>query len=258
MAWYSRSISGAIAKVFLMLACDLRRLFFFLFIPALLLTSMPSKALAQCNRDKQQQAITALGIRVKLRFNDDHIPISIEGPIAHRVSADPEESALAVLRSIRDVYCASPLDDFVFARFSGEPREFGQTNVRIHQTYRGLEVFGPELQVELSHDSVTLVDGRFQPGINLSTKPAINDQDASQIAMEYLSEEEGTTNIVVKAVRCPVIFVRDRDAFLACKVRVTYDVDSQDRYQRGGHLDDMYIDAREGVLIGSYPLIIRD
>jgi hypothetical protein len=69
----------------------------------------------------------------------------------------------------------------------------------------------------------------------------------------------GGINGVVKEVRTPVVFVDDHDkAYLAYPIRVDYVIDSKNRYLGGRHLDDVFVNARGGTVVGVHPLIIRD
>lgn len=105
----------------------------------LVIACMSTTALAQCDRDKQQRAITALGMQVRIQFDDYHspswhVPSWMEGNIAQRISGDPVDSALTALRSIGPVYCATAADDFMFTGTMSKPDDLGQTFVEIHQT----------------------------------------------------------------------------------------------------------------------------
>jgi Zn-dependent metalloprotease len=232
----------------------------FLYFAASLLAviCMSLAAFAECDIDKQLQAIAALGMQVKISFDRHHIPSSIEGQIASRVSADPVESALAALRTIAPVYCVSAADDFIFSRMMLKPDALGQTDVRINQTYHGLDVVGPSLTVHLTHDSVSMIKGWFRQGISVPTDPVLTSQQASRIALQHVVKRRGI-NGAVEEVRVPVIFVNDHgEPCLAYPVRVDYLIISNNRYDGGRHLDDVFVDAIAGTLAGVRPLIIRD
>jgi hypothetical protein len=227
---------------------------------ALVITCISSGAWAECARAKQQEAIAGLGMQVKIRFDRDHIPLSIEGRVGLRTSDDPVESALSALRTIAPVYCASAADDFMFGGGRPKPDELGQADVVINQTYRGVQVVGPSLRVHLTHDSVTMIRGSFTPGISVSIKPALTGLEASRIALQHIVELGGI-NIAVTELRVPVVFVNfvNKDgAYFAYPVRVDYTIDNNDRYLGGHHLDDIFIDANDGAVVGVRALIIRD
>lgn len=215
-------------------------------------------AFAQCDRDKQQQAINALGMQVKVRFGAYQLPSSIEGQIAQRSSSDPDESALAAIRTIADVYCVSDDDDFAIAGTRLPRDDLGPTDVIIHQTFRDIEVIGPSLTVHLTHDSVTSIWGSFRPGIRVSTDPLLTTDDALRIALQFVPKQHGI-NGVLKQVRGPVVFVDDRDKpHLSYPVRVAYWIDSKDRYAGGRHIDDIFVSAMTGRIVGVIPLIHKD
>lgn len=224
----------------------------------LVILCMSCNALSQCDRDKQQQAITALDMQVKFRFDKNHIPYFIEGNIASRVSGDPVDDTLTALRAIAPVYCAFAADDFTLTGNMSKPDDLGQTSVEVHQTYRGLEVFGPSLRVHLTHDSVDNISGQFRPAIKLSTDPAISSQEAERIALHDVASYGGI-DYSVKGVRGPLVYVYENDnVCLAYAVRVGYVIDSKERYVGGPHLDDVFVNAVTGTVAGSYPLLRWD
>jgi Zn-dependent metalloprotease len=217
-----------------------------------------SAAFAQCDRNKQQQAINALGMQVKVRLGGYQVPSSIEGQIAQRSSSDPDESALAAIRTIADVYCVSDDDDFAIAGTRLPRDDLGPTDVIIHQTFRGIQVIGPSLTVHLTHDSVTSIWGSFRPGIRVPTDPLLTTDDALRIALQFVAKQHGV-NGVLKQIRGPVVFVDDRDKpRLSYPVRVAYWIDSKDRYVGGRHLDDIFVSAMTGRIVGVIPLIHKD
>jgi Zn-dependent metalloprotease len=223
-----------------------------------LVLSLSPAVFAQCDRDKQQQAIAALGMHVKIQFDRYHIPSSIEGQIAPRSSGDPRESAVAALRALGDAYCVSDTDGFIASRSMLEPDELGQTDVPVHQTYRGIEVIGPGLRVHLTHDSVMSIRGWFRPGITITIDPVLTVREASHIALQHVAKRGGM-NAAVQDARTPVVFVNDRNQpDLAYLVRVDYAVDSDNRYRGGRHVDDVFVNAITGAVVGVYPRIRRD
>jgi Zn-dependent metalloprotease len=201
-----------------------------------IVTCVSFAAFAQCDRDKQQQAIDALGMQVKVRFGGNQVPSSIEGQIAQRSSSDPDESALAAIRTIADVYCVSDDDDFAIAGTRLPKDDLGPTDVIIHQTFRGIQVIGPSLTVHLTHDSVTSVWGSFRPGIRVPTDPLLTTDDAVRIALQFVANQHE----------------------IAYPVRVAYWIDSKNRYTGGRHLDDIFVSAMTGRVVGVNPLIHKD
>ncbi|MGB2603909.1 MAG: hypothetical protein WBC78_09950 [Candidatus Sulfotelmatobacter sp.] len=135
-----------------------------------------------------------------------------------------------------------------------KPDDLGQTDVEIHQTYRGIEVIGPCLKVHLTHDSVNSMRGRFKHGISVSTDPVLSSQEAVRIALHYVVTDGGIYG-AVKGVRGPVVYVNYHDKVcLADSVRVGYLIDSNDRYKGGRFLDDVFVNALTGTVVGVHPL----
>jgi Zn-dependent metalloprotease len=234
-----------------------RRLLFFAVV-VLVFTNMAFAAVAQCDRAKQQQAIAALGPQVKIEFDRNHLPLWISGQIGQRTSEDAVESAIAVLKARADVFCASADDGFVFSGRISREDKLGQTHVRINQTYRGFDVIGPELIVHMTRDSLIIINGHFTPGISLPTEAILSSQEASRIALERVAQLGGI-NGTVREVRALLVFVdRDDKAYLAYPVKVGYGYKMGDRYKRGPHVDDVFVDAIAGAVAGVDPLIIKD
>lgn len=228
------------------------------FVHFLVIAHMSSTVFAQCDRDKQQQAIAALGMQVKVRFDDYHIPYLMEGNIAQRSSGDPVDSAHTTLRAIAPLYCVSAADDFTFSGTMSKPDDLGQTFVEIRQTYRGVEVIGPSLRVHLTHDAVKSIRGTFRPEITVSMDPVLTSQEAVRSVLNDIARRGGISHRL-RGVRGPVVYVNDQDKVcLAYSVRVEYVVDVRNRYIGGRHIDDIFVNAVTGTVAGRYPLIRKD
>jgi Zn-dependent metalloprotease len=208
----------------------------------LILINASSQLFAQCPTPKQQQAIAALASRVTFEFGPDHEPTWLRGQIGPRTSEDPVESAISILKTIGDVFCVSPDDGFLFSGRMEKEDKLGQTAVRVIQTYRGLDVVGPELIVHMTRDSVILINGNFVPGISLPTEPVLSAQEASKAALNDIAASGGI-NGTVKEVRQPLVFVDDGKAHLA------YLKDKS----AGG--DDVFVEAITGHVLGKRRLM---
>jgi Zn-dependent metalloprotease len=141
----------------------------------------------KCDKAKQQQALAAIRLRSQIELDHRGPPSWIKGQIAPRNGEDPVQSALTTLEMIRDAFCAASNDGFAFTGHLEKEDRLGQTHVRIKQTYRGLDVPGAELTVHMTQDSVTIINGHFQPGIDLPTKPVLTSQEVSRIALEHVT-----------------------------------------------------------------------
>jgi hypothetical protein len=231
-----------------------RRLLFFAVV-ALGVANIAFTAFGQCDRAKQREAIGVLRTRASIELDGNQLPAWIRGQIGSRTSEDPVESAIAALKGIADVFCASVDDDFVFnGRLDKEDR-LGQTHVRINQAYRGLDVIGPELIVHMTRQSVIIINGHFKPGINVPTEAVLSSQEASRVALGHVATLGGI-NGTIQAVRALVVFVDGKDnAYLAYPVRVGYTYKSGNRYEDGPCVDDFFVDAIAGTVVGVRPLI---
>jgi Zn-dependent metalloprotease len=215
----------------------------------LILINASSQLFAQCPTPKQQQAIAALASRVTFEFGPDHEPTWLRGQIGPRTSEDPVESAISILKTIGDVFCVSPDDGFLFSGRMEKEDKLGQTAVRVIQTYRGLDVVGPELIVHMTRDSVILINGNFVPGISLPTEPVLSAQEASKAALNDIAASGGI-NGTVKEVRQPLVFVEDGKAHLAYPVQVYYFLKDK---SAGG--DDVFVEAITGHVLGKRRLM---
>jgi Zn-dependent metalloprotease len=215
-------------------------------------------SLAECDRNKQQQAIMDLGARVRITFDSNHIPSWITGEIASRANEDPVESAISTLRAISGVFCASADDDFAFTGRMEKRDQLGQTHVRIKQTYKGLDAVGTELIVHMTDQTVIIIQGGFKSGIDISTEPVLTPQQASLLALKHV-KEIGGSRAEPKDISALVVFVNDRyDAYLAYPVKISYWRDTGGFYEKGPHFDEFFVDARTGSILSTQALLIRN
>ena len=64
-----------------------------------------------------------------------------------------------------------------------ETDTIGMTHVKMNQFYQGLPVFGAQVAVHMNGEGITAVNGKFVPGISLSTIPALNQGRAIETAL---------------------------------------------------------------------------
>jgi Zn-dependent metalloprotease len=230
-------------------ALTVRYGFYCLFI-ILVLATTSLRAFASCDQAKQQQTISALGANVKIELDSTGVPAWIRGEIGPRISTDPVQSAIAALKRIADIFCATSSDDFVFSGRIEKEDKLGQTHVRIDQTYRGLPVLNRELIVHMTRDSVIIINGQFASGINVPIVPTVDSQQASQAALQHI-QEIGGVGATVREVRSPVVFIDDSDkAHLVYPVQVIY------RQKAAYRRDDVFVDAIRGSVVGLNPKIM--
>lgn len=71
--------------------------------------------------------------------------------------------------------------------------ELGQIHVRLDQVYHGVPVFGKQLVVHLNSDgTLRMVTGDYLPGIDISTQPKLNAQNAIEVALSKFAGEFST------------------------------------------------------------------
>ena len=229
-----------------------------LWLSLLVMLVLTNVAFSECDKAKQQQALAAIRLRSQIELDQRGLPSWIKGQIAPRNGEVPVQSALTTLEMIRDAFCAATNDGFAFTGHLEKEDRLGQTHVRIKQTYRGLDVLGPELTVHMTQDSVTIINGHFLPGIDLPTNPVLTSQEVSRIALEHVTAMGGVEESV-RAIHPLVVFACEMDqGHLAYPVETAYKLVKGNRYQVGGHLDDFFVDAITGVVVGKHAHIIRD
>ncbi|MBI3158369.1 MAG: M4 family metallopeptidase [Chloroflexi bacterium] len=157
---------------------------------------------------------------------------------------DPVERARAFLEEYGDLYQQGDPD--LELHVENVDFEEGEA-VTFYQTYLGLPVFGGQLVVGLSGDTVTLTAGDLLSDVNLDPVPALGPQDAESFAASAAGELSGP----VQGQTTLMIFDESllseelpRDTHLAWQVTM------------GGPLPSRYyIDANSGQLLFSYPLV---
>ena len=212
-------------------------------------------AFSQCDRAKQQQALAALRLRSQIELDRHGLPSWIRGQIAPRGGEAPVQTALTTLESIRAVFCASNTDGFAFTGRISKEDKLGQTAVSVKQTYRGLDVEGPELSVHMTSNEVIMINGRFLPEIDVPIKPALSTQEASLIALEHVTAIGGIEGRV-NAIHALVVFAGEGDqGHLTYPVETGYKLVKGDVYEVGPHLDDFFVDALNGAVVGKGTLM---
>ncbi len=224
----------------------------------IVMLALSSFSFAACDRAKQQQALAALALRARIELDQNHVPSWIVGQIGPRTSEDPIRAAIDALRTNADVFCASAADDFAFTGRLEREDKLGQTHVRIKQTYRGLDVVNRELIVHMTRDSVIIINGNFVPGIDLPVEAVLSRQEALKVALEHVTATGGIEG-TVQGIRAPVVFVdNDEKVYLAYPVKVGYVFPIGNSFTKGPHLDEFFVDAMAGTVVGVRPQLIRD
>jgi vibriolysin len=200
--------------------------------------------------EEQMSAIRALGPQVRAEMSKKGVPEFLEGKLSRRASSDPVAAAAHALKQQRAAFRAGMDDDFAFTGRK-EKDSLGQDHVRMQQTFRGVSVIGGELIVHMTGDDVVGISGRFVPDLNVPTQVTLPSAVLRQVALRSVADGGGK-NALVASVGAPVVFVDDDDnASLAVPVQVTY-VGTQ-----GVQIDDIYVDANAGYVVGLRPRVMR-
>jgi Zn-dependent metalloprotease len=199
---------------------------------------------------KQRRALESYSKAVSIEFGEQGVPSYLMGKLAEReAQKDPVAEARSALKRHGDAFRRNPDDDFVYR--TQETDEQGMTHVRMGQTYKGLPVVGGELIVHLTKDKVAGINGRFVADLDFPTEPALTGERAAEQALSFIKNEgEGKASVV--EMRRPVIFTdAERVRGLALPVQVQYDG------PQGVEVEDLFIDAFTGEVLGRHPLVWR-
>lgn len=227
-----------------------RTLVWCLALLALMATAPAARAQEAQRSEEQDAAIRDLGPQVRAEFDKKGVPSYLEGKLSKRASADAVTSAAHALKQHRAAFRAGMDDDFVYTGRK-ERDAVGQEHVRMQQTFRGLPVIGGELIVHLSADSVEGISGRFVPELNVATQPTLSADVLKQVALRRIADDAGK-NALVESVGAPVVFVDDEDnASLAVPIQISY------QSVNGLQIDDVYVDANAGYVVGLRPRVMR-
>jgi Zn-dependent metalloprotease len=124
---------------------------------------------------------------------------------------------------------------------SVETDALGMTTLRYDQWYRGLSVFGRQLALHFRDGAVTVVNGEFAPGVDVSTAPLVSRDRAARLAVDQVPAR----GVGEAAPGELLIFVDDSDlAHLAWVVLVPS--------QRPFGLWRVFVDAHTGEAISLY------
>jgi Zn-dependent metalloprotease len=228
-------------------------------LPSILVILLLTNAsVSECDRAKQQQALAALSLRAHIELDRNGIPSWIRGQVGPHSTEDPVQCAITTLESLQGAFCASNADGFAFTGRMEKEDELGQTHVRVKQTYRGIDVIGPELVVHMTRKEVIVINGWFLPAIDVPTEAVLSKQEASVIARSYVADMGGTDSAVQQVGMAVVFAGRDDRVHLAYPVETRYKMIEGNRYQVGWHSDEIFVDAIAGVVVGSHPILIRD
>lgn len=163
------------------------------FLLILLVVATPAYAAKTYNQpiDPQSQAFEQLRARsgdLNLELSANGVPSMMFGYLGRVNAPDFKNAALETMRQpeIRDAFrLREGIDEFA-VRLTHKD-EFGQRHVRLMQYYRGIPVWQQELVVHLGkYKDILGINGDFVPNIEADIAPALSQDDALRVAMDYL------------------------------------------------------------------------
>ena len=106
----------------------------------------------------------------------------------------------------------SPTEELIF--LTNQMDQIGMTHVKFNQVYQGLTIKGSQLIVHFDIDgSISCVNGRFIPTPDISLKPSVTQNAATQIASAACANQRSTVSELI-------IYVRENKPTLAYKISV--------------------------------------
>jgi bacillolysin len=122
-----------------------------------------------------------------------------------------------------------------------ETDALGMTTLRYEQGYRGLPVFGRQIALHFRGGAVTVINGEFSPGIDVSTAPSISGEHAARVATDAVP-----ARVVGEAGQAELlIYIDDSDrAHLAWTILVPSN--------RPIGLWRVFVDAHGGEVVSAY------
>lgn len=223
------------------------------FIPLVLLGAVAFTSQAAWNQDgeriggasrEQKRAFNRMGEDVNISLDSNGVPSAIMGRVGTRAYRMPEAAAQAALEDHGAAFRRGSEDSFLYRTETSD--ELGQTHVRMTQTFRGIPVVGGELIVHMTDDDVIGINGRFVPDLDVDTRVSISDSTAAARALGYI-ESQGGVDLQVTEIRPNVI----HSGRMAIPVHVGYS------HVNGDEIDEIYIDAKTGAILGKEPLVHR-
>jgi Zn-dependent metalloprotease len=198
----------------------------------------------------QRQALASFGQNVQIELDGLGVPSWLMGALSARTFADPAAAATDALDLHGAAFRRGADDTFAFRTLISDGQ--GQTHVRMTQLYRGFPVVGGELIVHMTGDAVVGINGRFVADLALDTSVALS---SSQLvgAAEAYTAAAGGLGIGILEVGETVVYAGDDEVApkTAVRVRLQY-TDSL-----GPQIDDVYVDAHDGRVLGTSPRVFR-
>jgi len=125
----------------------------------------------------------------------------------------PEKAAKNFLTENKILFnLNSPSEEFGLLK--SEVDNLGMTHVKLQQYYNDLRVIGSQIIVHFDQqEAISSINGRYIPTPNLSTTPAVNEEESKTIASKYCNGKQAA------AVEL-VIYINDNQPTLAYEVQV--------------------------------------
>jgi Zn-dependent metalloprotease len=118
--------------------------------------------------------------------NNNGTPRAMRGTLAINVNISDLTQAKQFLQNSKSLFrINNATDDFTMRKVSRD--KLNMTHARFQQTYKGVPVWGSELILHSDvSNTVTAVNGRFTPDLNLDVTPSILSDNAMGIALTDL------------------------------------------------------------------------
>ncbi len=195
----------------------------------------------------QKRALGTYGRDVQIELDEQNVPTHMRGQLSSRVYSDPSAAAADALALHGAAFRRGADDEFVYRVHESDT--LGQTHVRMTQLYRGLPVVGGELVVHMTKSAVTGINGRFVADLDLDTTVAISEARAAAAAQDHATAQGGLDARVTE-LGGTVVFAGEGEPRAALTVQVMYnDVE-------GLQIDDVYVDAQSGAVLGKTPRVM--
>ena len=169
------------------------------------------------------------------------VPVRISGILSEVSSKDAREIAMAFFKENKDIFgIRSAKEELSITKVKKDAH--GWEHVTIQQVYKKLPVENKQIKVHMNKDKqIEVVNGNYQPNIDINTTPAISDTQAVAAARAAINPKKEPMK---KPKSELVVYAFNGKNYLTWKIRIF----SEDP------LGDFiyYIDASNGEVIDSY------
>lgn len=148
---------------------------------------------------------------------------------------------------LKEMYIPSHKDEEDFTFIQAKYGTNGSTYYNFQQTYKGLEVYGSEVSVQVSSDhKLESVIGKYSTALQIDTRAKVQGTVALQSTLNLISNADKTQQKIYQQPELVIYMDYDDQAHLAYESIVKYSDPSGDQ-----HIDKLFIDANSAELIDS-------